>query len=280
MQSILSDLRSRQWRRAARRFGVLMHHGPLGIATRMPYRILWRCARTLRRRWRFRGGRRIHEIDFGALRSVTPVSREFGFDRGQPVDRYYIERFLATCADDIRGRVLEVGDDAYTRAFGGANVTESDVLHVTHGNPAATIVADLAHAEQMPADAFDCIVLTQTLHLIYDLPAAVRTIYRTLHPGGVILATVPGISQISSDEWKESWYWSLTPLSTKRLFAEVFGGENITIGVHGNVLVATAFLQGLAESELTHAELAAYDPQYPVVITVRAVKPLPVATDA
>jgi glycosyltransferase involved in cell wall biosynthesis len=280
MESILSDLRSHQWRRAAHRFGVLMHHGPLGIATRIPHRILWRFARALRSRWRFRSGRRIHEIDFGALRSVTPVSREFGFDRGQPVDRYYIERFLADCADDIRGHVLEVGDDAYTRAFGGANVTESDVLHVTHGNPAATIVADLAHAEQIPSDAFDCIVLTQTLHLIYDLPAAVRTIYRTLHPGGVILATVPGISQISSDRWKESWYWSLTPLSTKRLFAEIFGDGNITIGVHGNVLVATAFLQGLAATELTHAELAAYDPQYPVVITVRAVKPLPLATNA
>jgi SAM-dependent methyltransferase len=102
--------------------------------------------------------------------------------------------------------VLEIGDDVYTRAFGCTNITESDVLHVTHGNPAATIVGDLAHADQIPADTFDCIILTQTLHLIYDLHAAVKTLLRTLRPGGVVLATIPGISQISNDQWRESWY--------------------------------------------------------------------------
>src|SRR5215218_7850047 len=31
-------------------------------------------------------------------RHVTPVSREWGFDRGTPVDRYYVECFLARFA--------------------------------------------------------------------------------------------------------------------------------------------------------------------------------------
>jgi SAM-dependent methyltransferase len=200
------------------------------------------------------------------------VSREFGFDRGQPVDRYYIERFLAANAAAIRGHVLEIGDDAYTRAFGGTNVTGSDVLHVTPGNPAATIVADLAHADEIPADTFDCVIVTQTLHLIYDLHAAVRALHRILRPGGVALATIPGISQISRDQWSESWYWSLTPLSARRLFAEAFGEANVTVRAFGNVLAATAFLHGLASTELTPAELAVSDAQYPVIVTVRAVK--------
>ena len=47
------------------------------------------------------------------------LSRDFGFDRGTPIDRYYIESFLSTHASDIRGHVLEVADNTYTRRFGG-----------------------------------------------------------------------------------------------------------------------------------------------------------------
>src|SRR3990170_7811785 len=50
-------------------------------------------------------------VRFGDLRGVEPISREFGFDRGLPVDRHYIERFLSAHSSDIRGRVLEIGDN-------------------------------------------------------------------------------------------------------------------------------------------------------------------------
>ncbi len=45
--------------------------------------------------------------------------REFGYDRGLPIDRYYIERFLANNASDIRGHVMEIADNIYMRRFGG-----------------------------------------------------------------------------------------------------------------------------------------------------------------
>jgi len=151
-------------------------------------------------------------VRFGDLRRLNPISRVFGFDRGTPIDRYYIEKFLARYAADIRGRVLEVGDDSYTREFGGGRVTQSDVLHVSENNPHATIVADLADAAHVPSNSFDCIVLTQTLHLIYDVRAAVSTLHRILRPGGVLLATIPGITQIDRYDWAESWYWAFTSL--------------------------------------------------------------------
>src|SRR5207302_1422674 len=114
-----------------------------------------------------------------------------------PIDRYYIENFLARHDSDIHGRVLEIGDDAYTRRFGGSRVTKSDVLHVAEGNPKATLVADLAQADWVPSEIFDCIIFTQTLQFIYDVKTVVRTLFRILKPGGVLLATVPGISQLS-----------------------------------------------------------------------------------
>jgi hypothetical protein len=215
----------------------------------------------------------VGRVRFGDLRRLTPLSREFGYDRGLPVDRYYIENFLACHRDDIRGRVLEVGDDSYTRRFGGARVSTSDVLHVTDGNPTATIIADLTRADHIPSQVFDCIILTQTLHLIYDVRAAVHTLYRILKPGGVLLATVPGISQLSTDEWADSWYWAFTLRAVQRLFMEIFAPDNLQADAYGNVLAATAFLNGLAVEELRREELDASDPHYQLLITIRAVKP-------
>ena len=213
-------------------------------------------------------------VQFGILRRVMPISRVFGSDRGKCIDRYYIENFLACHADDIRGHVLEIGDDAYTRKFGCDRVTKSDILHATEGNPKATIVADLTSADHIPSDTFDCIVFTQTLQFIYDVRAAVRTLYRILKPDGVLLATFSGISQISRydmDRWGE--YWRFTTLSAQRLLEEVFPKENIGVQAHGNVLTAIAFLHGLAAGELTKEELDYHDPDYEVTIMVKAVKP-------
>jgi hypothetical protein len=207
-------------------------------------------------------------VRFGDLRRPQPMSRIFGYDRGQPVDRHYIERFLDAHAEDIRGRTLEAGDDSYTRRFGGERTRQRDVLHPDPDAPGATLVADLATAVQLPANAFDCVVLTQTLQLIYDLPAAIANLHRMLKPGGVLLVTVPGMSQLSEDQWRDTWCWGFTPFSAQRLFASSFGADAIAVESHGNVLAATAFLHGIAADELS----------YPLLITVRAVKNNPTAT--
>ncbi len=224
-------------------------------------------------RGRQNGHVHVGDVRFGSLRRLYPISRSFGFDRGQPVDRYYIEQFLRRYADDVRGHVLEIGDAAYTCQFGGNRVIQSDVLHVHEGNPHSTIIGDLANAAHIASDSFDCVILTQTLHLIYDLSAAIGTIQRILKPGGVVLATVPGITQISNDEWSDAWYWSFTDQSMRRLFQENFPEAHVRVEVSGNVLTATAFLHGLAAEELTASELDHVDPHYQLLITIRATKP-------
>jgi SAM-dependent methyltransferase len=221
-----------------------------------------------------RRARALIPVRFGSLRRLSPVSREFGYDRGQPIDRYYIERFLAANAELIKGRVLEIGDRGYTRRFGGTRVTRSDVLNIDPGHSETTIVGDLATADHIPSDSFDCLVITQTLQLIYDLPAAVRTLHRILSPGGTLLTTFPGITPLSQDRWADTWYWALTPLSAGRLFGDVFGLDNVEVTAHGNVLTSVAFLEGLATRELRGKELSLDDPQFPMLITVSALKPL------
>jgi SAM-dependent methyltransferase len=212
-------------------------------------------------------------VRFGDLRRTEPLSRQFGFDRGLPVDRYYIERFLERHASDIQGRVLEVGDDGYARRYGGSQLERCDILHVDDTNPRATFVADLSHGDSIPSDTFDCVILTQTLQLIFDLRSAMSTLHRILKPGGVVLATVPGISQISDDAWGDSWYWGFTTLAAHRLFAVAFDPTLVDVGSSGNVLAASAFLHGLAAEELGRHELEHSDPAYQVIIGVRAARP-------
>jgi SAM-dependent methyltransferase len=198
----------------------------------------------------------------------------WGFDRGTPIDRYYIECFLQRHRKDVRGRVLEIGDNAYTLQFGGKRVMRSDVLNIEPGAPNATIIADLATADHVESDLFDCIILTQTLQYIFDLPAAARTLRRILKPGGVLLLSVPGISQVDYDRLGEARCWSMTVVGLTRLLSECFPAAALKVESRGNVLAATAFLQGLSQEDIPSLETLIDDPHYPLIVLARAVKPV------
>jgi SAM-dependent methyltransferase len=218
-------------------------------------------------------------VRFGSLRRFAPISPDWGFSRGLPIDRYYIEDFLSRHAGApgysqglIRGRVLEIGEDTYTKKYGRFEgdetnrVSDVDVLHADSSNPDATIVADLVDGGPIPSNAFDCIICTQTLLLIYDVSATIRTLHRILKPNGVVLATVPGISRICRPEidlWGD--YWRFTSLSARRLFEEVFDPRDVHVEAHGNLLTAAASLYGLSAQDLKPDELRVRDRDYEVL---------------
>lgn len=227
--------------------------------------------REMMRSWR-RTRRAAQPVNWGNLRRDTPLSW-FGFDRGLPIDRFYIELFLNSYRPDIRGRVLEIEDDGYTRKFGASAVERSDVLYAAPGLPGATLTGDLASGAGVPSEAFDCIILTQTLPFIYDIHGAIQHAYRALRPSGVLLLTVPGITRTSRPDM-ERWgdYWRLTSLSTRRLLEEAFAPEHVNVQAYGNLLTAVGFLYGMAAEELTPAELGRVHPDFEVLIGARAVR--------
>jgi SAM-dependent methyltransferase len=218
-------------------------------------------------------------VRIGTPRRLLPISRNFGFDRGNPIDRYYIEGFLSrySGASDyapaaIHGHVLEVGGDEYARKF-GLGVDRIEVLDASFENPQSTIVADLTDGSNLPSDTYDCVICTQTLLFIYDIKAAIRTLHRILKPGGTMLATVPGISQIVRPE-ADSWgdYWRFTAQSARQLVEEIFEPARVTVDHYGNVVTASALLYGLATEDMNRRELGLHDPDYQVIIGIKAVK--------
>jgi hypothetical protein len=207
----------------------------------------------------------------GTLRWTAPVSRRFGYDRGTPIDRYYIERFLDANRASIRGRVLEVKDSGYTDRFGTA-VTEREVLDADRSNPLATIVDDLATCRTIPDNSLDCFILTQTLQYVAEVEDAVATSYRILKLGGTLLATVPTMGQIVDKPPHLVEYWRFTPASCRALFGKVFGAAAIEVRSYGSCLTSVALLAGMAQEELRTRELERDDPDFALLLSVRGVK--------
>ncbi len=217
-----------------------------------------------------RRARRIRRPRALALRRTRPLSERWGTDRGTPIDRYYIERFLARNRHAIQGSVLEIKQSVYTDRF-GSGVGERHVLDSDATNERATIVTDLARADAVASNSFDCFILTQTLQFIYDLHSAVTHCHRILRPGGVLLCTMPSVSRIEPGSLEEE-YWRFTGASCTRLFGGIFGAGNIEVRAHGNVLTSIAFLTGLAQEELRGRQLDHDDDYFPLLVTVRAHK--------
>lgn len=213
----------------------------------------------------------IGHIKAGDFYRTTPFSKSFGYDRGGPIDRYYIENFLKDEADSIKGCVLEIGDNDYTRRFGKTNVKESEILHA-NGKNFGTIIGDLSNAPHIPDNSFDCIILTQTLHLVYDSKVVIQTCYRILKPGGSLLLTVPGITPMDYNERERTWLWSFTDRVIEKILAEEFSKNYIEINTFGNVYVASAFLYGMGLPELKKDMLDFHDPKMQVIITAKAIK--------
>lgn len=219
---------------------------------------------------RFRNPKRF-KPNFGNLRTTRPISKNFGYERGLPIDRYYIENFLLDNSAFIRGNAIEVGDNTYTLKFGSEHLEAADSIHIS--DPNATYVTDLANDTQLPENYYDCAIITQTLHFIYDYQSAMNKLYDILKPGGVLLLTTPGISQLSNDLWKEMWYWSFTKASLKEIATSSgFEEHNYLIENHGNVLTSSAFLYGLCTTDLTKKELDYKDEQFQQIITLLARK--------
>lgn len=208
---------------------------------------------------------------WGNLRRTEPFSEAYGFDRGTPIDRFYLERFLEAQRAVIRGAVLEIQVNSYTKRF-GHDLTKADTLDI-RGEFSPTYHCDLADADSIvPPETYDCFLLTNTLTHIERLDEALVQALRVVKPGGVILASAAGLVRLTSGD---DDFWRLTPAGWRRVLARAWPGCAIEVRAHGNCLAAVAGLYGLALEELSRAELEVDDERFPVMTTIRCVKPMP-----
>jgi hypothetical protein len=200
---------------------------------------------------------------------VRPVSRTFGYERGQPIHRYYVDRFFHDHAGEIRGHCLEFHDPGYLQRFGKGRPARIDVLDLNIENPHATIVADVTKANTLRSNSFDCIVCVHVLHLVYEADLFTKELHRLLAPGGTLLLAVPGTAMIDP-AWTEYRRW--TGLGIQTLLGQFFDPANIVVETYGNSLAAAAEMRGLASDEIAPWELQANDELFQVEVCGLAVK--------
>lgn len=205
-------------------------------------------------------------VNWGDLRRQQPLSERWGFDRGRPVDRYYIENFLARHAGTIGGRCIEVMNSDYTRRFGQDRVTHSDIVDINTNNAKANIIGDLLDPGTLSANHYDCFILTQTLTVIYDGRTVMRNCYAALKPGGTMLVTAATMCRYSPHPED---FWRLTDRSLTRLITDNTDCEDFEVEAHGNLVTSMAFLMGMASEELTQEELDHRDFRFPIVVAAR-----------
>jgi SAM-dependent methyltransferase len=204
-----------------------------------------------------------------SLGNTRPLSGNFGYDRGTPIDRYYLDEFVRENNIDVHGDVLEVKSSGYADRF-GSGVTNMHVLDVDTGNDRATVVADLGEPGSLPAAAYDCFLLMQTLQYVTRPEIALANAWQALRPGGVLLLTVPTAQMI------ETWLpdlWRFTPAGVAKLVKHACAGAEAEVRGYGNALACSAFLLGLAAQELRRDHLREHDPAFPVVACARLRKP-------
>jgi hypothetical protein len=201
---------------------------------------------------------------WGNLRRTRPFSESYGFERGTPIDRHYLHRFLDQHRDVITGDVLEVQNTAYTMRF-GHDLKRTETFDIVP-QFAPTYLCDLADADTiLPTEAYDCLLLPNTLQHLRRLDACLRNAFRVVRPGGAILASAAGFVPLTADAGD---YWRLSPAGWREQIASVWAGADVEIAGHGSCLTAVAAQLGLALEELSDADLDAHDPRYPVLTTI------------
>jgi SAM-dependent methyltransferase len=202
---------------------------------------------------------------------TEPDGDRYGYLRGDPIDRRYIDEFLSAQRTLIRGRCLEIGETRYLDKFGGRDVDTIDVLDVDTENDEATIIGDLQQLGHVPSESFDCIIVTQVMQYLQEPAAGVHELHRMLAPGGSALVTLPTSGPV---DIKDHDRWRFMPPGAFDLFSPVFGPDNITVNSYGNLLTGLAFWAGLAQQDLPAKAWESDHPNYPLIVTIRATRVL------
>jgi len=204
-----------------------------------------------------------------------------GKSEGLSTIRYYWADFLERQRQDIRGRALEIGETTTIRAYGGDALTQADALDLAAHSPEVRVVADLSRADHVPGEMYDCFVNQFTTCVLYDIQAALYHAIRLLKPGGVLLINFwcvdfyfhRGLDMgTGAPLYMHHWF---TPIGVHDLFQRLNLTEaDYHVTTYGNLLTRMAFLLNIPAREYTPAELEHNDPGQPLLICVRAVRPM------
>jgi hypothetical protein len=166
------------------------------------------------------------------------------------------------------------------RQYGGEALIRADAIDLTPHSPEVTLIADLSRADHLPENQYDCFVNQFSMHVIYDVEAALYHSIRLLKPGGVLLVNFSCLDysfpsgldmQTGAPLYIHHWF---TPVEVQDLLHRSGLDEHdYSIALFGNLFARVAYQMNMPAAELTRHELDFIDPGHPLLICARVVKP-------
>jgi hypothetical protein len=199
------------------------------------------------------------------------TSNDFGWTRGTPIDRFYLQQFFKDNRSFIKGDSLEFGEDTYTKLY-GLGVTQSGIFtsDLDEKQKEGMIAGDISKSETLPSDKYDCIICTNVLNFIYDIHASVEGLYLMLKPGGICLVSIAGysshVSRYDMNRWGD--YWRLSDKAAVRMFEEA-GFIIDEVKTFGNAYAAVAQMYGYCAEDVDVSRLTTIHPDHQMLITMR-----------
>lgn len=210
--------------------------------------------------------RPVGQIELGDLRRRAPFDPMFGFTRGTPIDRYYLDRFIERIRPEVRGAVLEIGGSRANREryrFDAA--TEYRAMDIKR-SPDVDLVGDVHDRGLIPPGTLDAIVIFNVLEHCARPWVVADNLRAWLRVGGKVFAMVPSVQRVHR---QPKDYWRPYPDGMEVLFSDF---ARCQLFVYGNPLTSVAAIMGIAAQELSADELDHVNIGYPVATCVIAEK--------
>lgn len=203
-------------------------------------------------------------VEFGDFKRFWPFSHQFGFDRGGPVDRYYLKKFVQAIHPKVRGRCLEIGGSLGNNRSYQFAVDEFRTLDL----PAVgdDLVGDAADPQLFDQGSWDSIVAFHVLEHCPDPFAVVSNLHRWLTPHGHAFVVVPCAQRVHNFPGD---YWRFMPDGLRVLFKSF---SEVIVSAYGNPLTLVSNYLGLSHKELVAEDMDFVHPDYPVLGCVVARK--------
>ena len=205
-------------------------------------------------------------LDWGDFKRFTPFCPDFGLTRGTPIDRVYLDKFIAKIASTVTGSALEIGGLSDNKTLYGFHAcTEYHGLDLKEA-PGVSYVGDAHDTALFDAGSFESILLFNVLEHCYAPQKVIDNIFCWLKPGGKCFLMVPNAQRVHD---YPADYWRPLPDGIKYLFREY---KEMQLYVYGNPVTLMASMMGVAAEELASNEIDPHHPEYPVVTCVVATK--------
>ncbi|WP_083733561.1 class I SAM-dependent methyltransferase [Actinomadura sp. CNU-125] len=205
-------------------------------------------------------------IDWGQLRRLTPICPAFGKSRGTPIDRHYLDQFIAEVRSQVSGEVVEIGGrDGNRDAYGFTKAARYRGMDIA-ADPEVSLLCDATDPASLPPECLDAVVAFNVLEHTARPWEVVANMWRWLRPGGTAYCMVPNAQRVHE---APNDYWRPLPAALTAMFHD---WSERRVRQYGNPLTVIASYMGVPAEELDAAELDAYHPEYPVASCIIAHK--------